>query len=366
VDATLELPDEPLCGEIGATVWYAVAAPQNGTLKVSTVGSDFDTVLAAYSGSALDSLQSLDCNDDTGSAVTSAVQFNVVFGATYYIQAGGFQSQDGQLSLNIVYGTAPANDDFGNAVPQSLPFTDSSSTIVATTEPGEPEPDCTPPNVPIGRTVWYSYTPLQTRLVLATTADSSFDTVLAVYTGGTLGNLSQIACDDDTDLDTTSAVQFVATAGITYRIQASGYGGDSGDLLFNLNVDTSDSDADGFTDEKETLYIGTNAADPCGNDGWPAELAGNDNRLNIGDITSFIFPLRPDGSFHKFGHPVPDPQDANIARWNLDPNGTINVGDLNALNPAVIAPTARPPMFGGQPAFFTNVGNGVGGCPFPP
>jgi hypothetical protein len=35
---------------------------------------------------------------------------------------------------------------------------------------------------------------------------------------------------------------------------------------------------------------------------------------------------------------------------------------LNALNPAVNAPTARPPMFGGLPAFFTNGGQ----CPYPP
>jgi hypothetical protein len=27
-----------------------------------------------------------------------------------------------------------------------------------------------------------------------------------------------------------------------------------------------------------------------------------DNKLNIADFTSFIFPLRPDGSFNKFGH----------------------------------------------------------------
>jgi hypothetical protein len=127
----------------------------------------------------------------------------------------------------------------------------------------------------------------------------------------------------------------------------------------------ADPDGDGFTDAAEAA-IGTGSVDPCGNNGWPAELAGNDNRLTIGDFNSFLFPLRGDGSFNKIGHPAPDPQDVNIARWNLQVDGTINVGDLNALNPAVIAPTSRPPMFGGQPAFFTNVGNGVGGCPFPP
>lgn len=45
---------------------------------------------------------------------------------------------------------------------------------------------------------------------------------------------------------------------------------------------------------------------------------------------------------------------------------TINIADLNALNPAVAWPTARPPTFGGQPAFFADAGDGVGGCPLPP
>ena len=122
----------------------------------------------------------------------------------------------------------------------------------------------------------------------------------------------------------------------------------------------SEDDGDGFTDAAEAA-IGTGPVDPCGSNGWPADLDAN-NTLNIGDLNSFLFPLRGNGSFNKFGHPVPDPADASIGRWNLQVDATINIGDINALNPAVDATTARPPMFGGQPAFFTNGGL----CPFPP
>ena len=364
VDATLQPPTEPSCAGMEATVWYAVTAPQSGTLKVTTHSSDFDTVLAAYSGSMLGSLVQLACNDDTGPTLDSAVQFPVGSGETYYIRAGGTPSApSGQLEISMGYGMPPANDNLASAVavPEPLPYRDNRATSVASTEPNElvdPPDTC----VPIGRTVWYSYTPSQNHLVSATTTGSNFDTVIAVYTGDTLSGLTEVACDDDTDVDPTSAVQFVASAGIPYRIQPGGYLGDSGNLIFNLNVDTSDTDGDGFTDESEGLYIGTSPSDPCGNDGWPAELVGDDNRLNIGDFTSFIFPTRLDGSFHKFGHPVPDLDDTTISRWNLNPNGSINIADLNALNPAIDAPTARPPMFGGQPAFFTNGGL----CPSPP
>jgi hypothetical protein len=56
-----------------------------------------------------------------------------------------------------------------------------------------------------------------------------------------------------------------------------------------------------------------------------------------------------------------------MARWNLSvpphlASTAISIADLNALNPGVNAPTSQPPMFGGQPAFFTNGGQ----CPFPP
>ncbi len=103
-----------------------------------------------------------------------------------------------------------------------------------------------------------------------------------------------------------------------------------------------------------------NDQDPCGNNGWPADLSPNNN-LDIGDFNGFVFPLRGDGSFNKFGHTVPDIDDPDIERWDLDPGASvINVGELNAFNPAVSASTARPPMFGGLPAFFEPA------CPWPP
>jgi hypothetical protein len=129
------------------------------------------------------------------------------------------------------------------------------------------------------------------------------------------------------------------------------------------SLDDADDDNDGFTDSAEGS-IGTNAWDPCGNDGWPADLVGN-NILNIADFNSFTVPAGANdghGTFNYFGHPVPDAGRANEERWNLHVDGTINIADLNALSPGVNSPTSRPPMFGGQPAFFTNGGQ----CPYPP
>jgi hypothetical protein len=56
-----------------------------------------------------------------------------------------------------------------------------------------------------------------------TTADSDFDTLLAVYTGSSLLSLVPVASNDDEDAtQITSAVSFVAQAGTTYVIAIDG------------------------------------------------------------------------------------------------------------------------------------------------
>jgi len=157
---------------------------------------------------------------------------------------------------------------------------------------------------------------------------------------------------------------------IPERIDGSFAGmSDDGDLAIDEGLPAGssafDCDGDGWTGAQEALIFGTGGTvsdqDACGNDGWPFDLDPS-NSATIGDINSLFFPLGPNdghGAFAYFGHPVPDAGRVNERRWDLDPNGVIDIGDINALNPGVTAPTARPPMFGGQPAFFAVA------CPWP-
>lgn len=136
-----------------------------------------------------------------------------------------------------------------------------------------------------------------------------------------------------------------------------------------------DCDGDGWTGSQEQLIFSAGATandqDACGGNGWPSELAGANNRLDIANINSFLSPPRLDGSFNKFGHPLDADGDtvidAAMARWNLQlpPHSAstlINIGDLNSLITGAVWSPARPPMFDGQQAFFTNGGQ----CPWPP
>ena len=157
---------------------------------------------------------------------------------------------------------------------------------------------------------------------------------------------------------------------------------DDGDGLLNEPLSSGseifDCDGDGYvgsTEDHVYSTLGPRDQDPCGNNGWASDLSLGDDTLNIADIGSFLSPARPDdghGTFNKFGHPLDDDGDTIIdplmARWNLQnapTDGTltlINIADLNSLLTGAVGSPARPPMFGGQQAFFTNGGM----CPWPP
>jgi hypothetical protein len=88
-----------------------------------------------------------------------------------------------------------------------------------------------------GRSVWYSFTPGATTQVTVSTVGSNFDTIVGVWTGGTLGTLTQVTCNDDFS-GTASQVAFTATAGTTYRIQVGGFSGAGGTLALSVTGNT--------------------------------------------------------------------------------------------------------------------------------
>jgi Ca2+-binding RTX toxin-like protein len=119
----------------------------------------------------------------------------------------------------------PPHDNFANRrTISSLPFTETTVTTEATREPGEPNTDCGP----IGKTVWYQFTPSTDQVLGVSTVGSDFDTLTGVWTGSALPSLTRVACSD------SSSTVFFARAGTAYLIQAGGYDGDSGNLSFRL------------------------------------------------------------------------------------------------------------------------------------
>lgn len=99
---------------INKTVWFKWVADTTGTLTVNSAGSTYDTVLIAYSGSALGSLVQLAGNDDFGGTLTSQITFTVVTGRTYYLWLSGYANDAGNYTLSWSFSPAaqPAADYF--------------------------------------------------------------------------------------------------------------------------------------------------------------------------------------------------------------------------------------------------------------
>jgi subtilisin family serine protease len=82
------------------SMWFNWTAPANGELTVTTVGSNYDTTLAAYTGTQVDSLLQILANDDAGGALTSAISIDVTSGITYRIAVDGYGGRTGAITLN--------------------------------------------------------------------------------------------------------------------------------------------------------------------------------------------------------------------------------------------------------------------------
>jgi hypothetical protein len=84
-----------------ASVWWSWTAPATGRAVFATNGSSFDTVLAVYTGGAVNALTLVAANDDFSTiAPQSRVSFNAVAGTTYRIAVDGKGSAEGLVKLN--------------------------------------------------------------------------------------------------------------------------------------------------------------------------------------------------------------------------------------------------------------------------
>lgn len=129
---------------------------------------------------------------------------------------------------------APANDSFANAkvLPNFSSLTSTGTNVGATKQAGEPAHAGNSG----GKSVWYKWVAPATGSVTVSTAGSSFNTLLGIYKGGSVGALTTVASNDNaTTSTTTSKATFAATLGTAYYIAVDGYGGASGNISLALN-----------------------------------------------------------------------------------------------------------------------------------
>jgi uncharacterized repeat protein (TIGR01451 family) len=164
--------------------------------------------------------------------------------------------------LNLLAaGDPPANDSF-SAAQQISGISGAVSGVSwnATKETWEPDHA----GVAGGASVWWTWNPTVTGPAAITTHGSSFDTLLAVYTGSSVSGLTTVAANDnDGSSGGTSGVRFTALAGTAYRIAVDGVGGAEGTIALDwslvpeadLAISQSASPSSVYTGEEVTVTL---------------------------------------------------------------------------------------------------------------
>ena len=192
------------------SVWYRLRSNRQVTVLLGTCSSNFDTVVAVYSGRRLAGLREVDFNGDgcgrTGGG--SRVSFTARRGVTYRIAVVGFAAS-GRFTLTVDRIFTPPNDDFVDAVGLTPGTSLSASTRGATRELREPaHQDNTP------HTIWFKLRVTTQTDIHLRACNSSYPS-LRVYTGSSVSGLTRV-----TSVEGGCDLTFTATPGTTYRIVA--------------------------------------------------------------------------------------------------------------------------------------------------
>jgi Calcineurin-like phosphoesterase len=265
VSATKESGEPNHTGNAGgASVWYRWTATASASTTIDTSGSGFDTLLAVYTGNAVNALTTIVSNDDVSkNDHTSKVTFTPVAGTTYQIAVDGYNKATGSVTLHWNQNAA-ANDMFANAqVVTGQTGTATGSNAYATKESGEPNHAGNAG----GASIWYRWTAQATGTATIDTTRSGFDTLLGVYTGSAVNALTTVVSNDDAPGLKTSTAAFAAVSGTTYQIAVDGYSKATGSVTLHWSLATQTGDpvlvaagdqhaCDGTGDDKTALLLG--------------------------------------------------------------------------------------------------------------
>ena len=124
----------------------------------------------------------------------------------------------------------PPNDFFAYATALSgTSGTVTATNTVASKEVGEPNPAGNTG----GKSLWWTFTPPSDGSLTLTTAGSSFDTIMGLYTGTNVADLTTVVDNDDAYSGVPGGYSYISQAvrsGQTYYILVDGYNGASGTI----------------------------------------------------------------------------------------------------------------------------------------
>lgn len=198
--------------------------------------------------------------------------------------------------------TVPTNDNFNSAITISGGQGMTNATnIRATKESGEANHAG---NVG-GASIWYNWTAPTSGSVTLDTIGSTLDTLLAVYTGSSVGSLTSVASDHGSAGGGASRVVFSATSNTTYRIAVDGFNGAMGNVTLNWNQPAAPI----FTTQpqSQTVYQGNNVTFSATAIGTPdPAYQWRSNAVNISGATNPSYTITNVQTNHAASYTVVD------------------------------------------------------------
>ena len=241
--------------------WFTYIPQATGMLRLSTAGSDFDTVLAVHTSCSPGNDIELACNDDCppgspcAGSNASYIELPVTVGVPYQVRVAGFDGATGNYSLTVqsFLPQPPTNNACASAIPyQPLPGASgvAFNTALATTD-GPPAQGCAPNNstLDVGSDIWFIYNNQCNGNLIVSLCGSSYDSQVAIYSGTCANPGPVLACNDD-----SCGLQSIATVagvhpGQQLLVRVGGYQGARGSGTLSISCvllpRRSDWNADG-------------------------------------------------------------------------------------------------------------------------
>jgi hypothetical protein len=237
--ATMEWNEPGDDDRAGRSVWWKWVANFTGPVFVAIREATFTTLLSVFEGTDFYTMDLIDSDQafvDPIYGMPSEIMFDAVEGQTYYFAVDGVWAEDesGEFSIEIQEPIPPDNDSFANAEDRgSNEYTYFwGNNYFATEEPDEPEVTAYEIEDIGGSTVWFKWTaPYYGRAVIDSTYNV-YNSIVAVYTGATLGTLTEVAVIPDWEI-----AEFEIEASQTYYIAVNGSFGDWLNFNFSLSAE---------------------------------------------------------------------------------------------------------------------------------
>jgi hypothetical protein len=241
-----------ICGNTGAApdVWYTFTPVNNGTARLDTCSSTYDTVLSVHTGCPGTAANQIACSDDAlpftpcAGTVQSTVDVAVLAGHTYTVRVSGYGGASGAFTLHYNQDNLP-NETCPTATPINLGTYGFINTGATTDGPTEANCNFCCGDLQVNSDVWFSIVAPCARPIIIDTLGSAFDTKLAVYAGCPTANNTAVVCNDDFNFSQQSSVNLSPVAGTTYYIRVGGYSTSVGLGTLHVRSCAADFNCDG-------------------------------------------------------------------------------------------------------------------------